>query len=143
MSIMIIILLFVTSCSSNTLKYDEWKDTILAFGDGTYQILHHKENNENINVLTNCKHNQCVLTKIDYYVTEKDFAYFVGNYYSKKVYCKLNIVTNELLYYAEENDEEFVMVYLNDILPAIGFNFLSFIPLFQKNYKVSSKHRKF
>lgn len=116
MSIMIIILLFVTSCSSNTLKYDEWKDTILALGDGTYQILHQQEDSENIEMLTNCKHNQCVLTKIDCYIAEQEFAYFIGNYDGKKVYCKLNIATNELLYYAEENDEEFVMVYLNDML---------------------------
>ena len=112
---MIITLLLITACS-NTLKYDEGKDSILSFGDGTYQIIHQQYNSENLKLLTNCKHNQCVLTQIDYYTTEEDFAYFVGNYYSKNVYCKLNILTNELLYFADENDEEFVMVYLNDML---------------------------
>lgn len=109
--IFVILLLFITACN-NEKKYDEWKDTHKVYGDGTYQIIHQ----ENKKILTNCKHNQCVLTTIDNYTEKDTYVYFVGDYYLKKVYCKLDTTTNMLSYFVENNDEDFIMVYLNDML---------------------------
>lgn len=114
--VVLLVLLFTATCTKNTPKYEEWKDTISSFGDGTYQIIHQNNDGENIKILTNCKYNQCVLTKINDYIEKDNFVYFIGNYNSKKVFCKLNISTNMLTYFFENNDEEFIMVYLNDML---------------------------
>ena len=105
----------MTACNKNA-QYDEWKDTIASYGDGTYQIIHQTIDNKTVEILTNCKHNQCVMTDINKYIQENDCVYFVGSYYSKKVFCKLNTTNNMLSYFAEENDEELIMVYLNNML---------------------------
>lgn len=130
----VIILLFTTACNKN-LKYDEWKDTIMSFGDGTYQIIHQTVKDENVELLTNCKHNQCVLTRINDYIKEEDYVYFVGYYYSKKVYCKLNTKNNMLSYFAEENDEEFIMVYLNNMIDDKQIELYSSLSEFSENDK--------
>ena len=114
--VILLMLLFTTACSKNSPQYDEWKDTISSFGDGTYQMLHQNSDGENTKILTNCKHNQCVLTKINSYIKKDDYVYFIGHYYSKKVFCKLNISTNMLSYFFENNNDEFIMVYLNDMI---------------------------
>ena len=116
LGIILLILLFITACNKSLPKYEEWKDTISSFGDGTYQIIHQNNDGENIKILTNCKHNQCVLTKINSYIEKDNYVYFIGSYYSKKVFCKLNISENMLSYFFENNDDEFIMVYLNDML---------------------------
>ncbi len=103
--------IFAASCSHAS-KHEEWKDTVLSFGDGTYQVLHQSVDGDAKRVLTNTVYNQCVLTEVKNYVQNNEFIYFTGNYYSKKVYCKLNTETNLLLYFAEDNEEEFIMVYL-------------------------------
>ena len=113
--LLIVVILFITSCNKNA-KYDEWKDTIVSYGDGTYQVIHQTVDSESVEVLTKCAHNQCVMTKIEAYLQENDYVYFIGNYYNKKVFCKLNTTNNMLSYFAEDNDEELIMVYLNNML---------------------------
>ena len=115
-AIIICLLIFLSACG-NHLNPDWYpngvgKDTVLSFGDGTYQVLHQNVDGDAKRVLTNTVYNQCVLTEVKNYVQNNEFIYFTGNYYSKKVYCKLNTETNLLLYFAEDNEEEFIMVYL-------------------------------
>ena len=108
------VIVFATSYNKNT-KYDEWKDTIMSYGDGTYKILHHYIDDEPVQILTNCRYNQCVMTEIDKYVQKNDCVYFVGYYYNKKIFCKLNIIDNTLFYFPENTDEELIMVYLDEM----------------------------
>lgn len=108
-------ILLLTACDKK-IEYDEWKDTIVSYGDGTYQLIHQRVDNQSVEVLTNCKHNQCVMTDVKKHIKENDYAYFVGYYYNQKVFCKLNITDNMLFYFAEDNDEELIMVYINGML---------------------------
>lgn len=112
----IIFLLFVVMMCTCENHADVWKDTISSFGDGTYQVIHQNDDGEDTEILANCKYSQCVLTKINSYVKKDNYVYFTGNYYSIEVFCKLNISTNMLSYFIENNDEEFIMVYLNDMI---------------------------
>ena len=105
-----IISLLLCACSSGRdLEYGIWKDTMAIFGNGTYQVMHAYDGDEAIERLHNCKHNQCVMTKIDNYVEKENYVFFVGYYYKQRVFCCLNVETNLLSYYAEENGEEFFM----------------------------------
>ena len=36
--------------------------------------------------------------------------FFVGSFHRQKVFCKLNVETNLLLYYAEENGDEYIAI---------------------------------
>lgn len=109
------LIMFISACNSG-LKYEEGKDTVCAYGDGTYQVLHHNDGNQELKQLMNCKHNQCVLTQIKAYKNMGNVAYFIGKYYTQKVWCKLSVDNNCLYYYVENSaDDEFVMVYLTDM----------------------------
>ena len=55
--IFLISLLFVTIMSACGNNDDEWKDSVASYGDGTYQIIHHRVDNKSVEILTNCKHN--------------------------------------------------------------------------------------
>ena len=105
----------ISGCKGN-LEYEEGKDTVCAYGNGTYQVLHHNDGEQEIKLLMDCKHNQCVLTQIDVYKDIENTAYFIGKYYTKKVWCKLSADNNCLFYYAENGfDDELIMVYLNEM----------------------------
>ncbi len=110
-------LIMCTCACSSGLEYKEGKDTVYAYTNGTYQILHHNDGERETEVLMNCKYNQCVLTQIDAYQNTENEAYFIGKYYEHTVWCKLSLDDNCLYYYAENNvDDEFIMVYLVDML---------------------------
>ncbi len=109
------LLMCVSACNGD-LQYEEGKDTVCAYGNGTYQVLHHNDGKQEIKLLMNCKYNQCVLTQIDAYQNIENIAYFVGEYYTQKVWCKLSVDNNCLYYYVENGaDDEFIMVYLTDM----------------------------
>ena len=110
------LLICISACTGD-LKYGEGKDTVQAYGDGTYQILHHKDGDREVKQLMDCKHEQCVMTQIDAYTSIENSTYFVGKYYTKQVWCKLSVENNCLYYYVENgaDDAEFVMVYLADM----------------------------
>lgn len=114
--IFLISLLFVTVMSACGNNDDEWKDSVASYGDGTYQIMHQSVDNKSVEILTNCKHNQCVMTEIEKHIEENEYVYFIGNYYNKKVFCKLNITNNMLSYFVENNGENLIMVYMDDML---------------------------
>ncbi len=109
------LIICVSGCNSK-LEYEEGKDTVCAYGNGTYQILHHNDGSQETELLMDCKYNQCVLTQIDAYKNIENTAYFIGNYYTHKVWCKLSADNNCLYYYVENDaDDEFIMVYLSDM----------------------------
>ncbi len=110
------IMLILFHFCDDGLKYEQWKDTVEAFGDGNYQVIHQTWDNEAVEMLANCKHNQCVMTKIYSFTEKGNYVYFVGHYYTQRVFCKLNIQNNLLSYYAEENGDEFVMVEIEVLL---------------------------
>lgn len=116
MTCIVALLVFVSACNS-TLEYEEGKDTVYSYGNGIYQVLHHNDDGkQEIKLLMNCKYNQCVLTQIDAYENTENTAYFIGTYYTQKVWCKLSIDNNCLYYYVEDgSNDEFVMVYLADM----------------------------
>ena len=112
-----IISLLLCACGSHrNPEYEIWKDTMAAFGNGNYQILRGYEGDESIGNLYNCKHNQEVMTKVDYYLEKDSYVYFVGYYYKQRVFCCLNVETNLLSYYAEENGEEFFMAGIEKLI---------------------------
>ena len=112
----IVSLLLCTCGRGRDLEYGIWKDTMEAFGDGNYQILHGYEGNEPIGNLYNCKHNQEVMTRVDYYLEKDNYVYFVGYYYKQRVFCRLNVETNLLSYYVEENGDEFFMAGIEKLI---------------------------
>ncbi len=112
----IISLLLCTCGRGRDLEYEIWKDTMEAFGNGNYQILHGYEGDEPIGNLHNCKHNQEVMTKVDYYLEKDNYVYFVGYYYKQRVFCRLNVETNLLSYYAEENGDEFFIAGIEKLI---------------------------
>ena len=107
--------MFLGACGDG-LDYSQGKDTMAAFGNGNYQILHGYEGDEPIGNLHNCKHNQEVMTKVDYYLEKDSYVYFVGYYYKQRVFCCLNVETNLLSYYVEENGEEFFMAGIKKLI---------------------------
>ena len=112
----IVSLLLCTCGRGRDLEYGIWKDTMEAFGNGNYQILHGYEGDEPIGNLHNCKHNQEVMTKVDYYLEKDNYVYFVGYYYKQRVFCRLNVETNLLSYYVEENGDEFFMAGIEKLI---------------------------
>lgn len=115
MACLVALVMCVSACNGN-LKYEEGKDTICSYGNGTYQVLHHDDGKQKLKLLMNCKYNQCVLTQIDAYKNVENDAYFVGKYYTQKVWCKLTADNNCLYYYVEsDTDNELIMIYLNDM----------------------------
>lgn len=110
------LLLCVSACAGK-LKYEEGKDTVCVYGNGTYQVLHNNDGKQEIKTLMNCKYNQCVLTQISTYKNIDNTAYFIGKYYTQEAWCKLIADTNCLYYYIENNsdNDEFIMVYLDDM----------------------------
>ena len=113
--LLVIVSMFLGACGDG-LEYGAWKDTKAAFGNGNYQILHGYRNGEDINILYNCKHNQEVMTKVDYYLEKDNYVYFVGYYYKQRVFCRLNVETNLLSYYVEENGDEFFMAGIEKLI---------------------------
>lgn len=115
--ISVLICLWVFRPHDSKVKYDSWKDTVEAFGDGTYQILHQVVDTQELNQLSNVKHKQCVITDITNYTVVDNMGYFIGTYHDLEVYCVLDIDSDLLRYYVDKNDkEEFMMVYLNNML---------------------------
>ena len=127
--------LFIFCSCNDSLEYEPWKDTKEAFGNGVYQVLHSSEDNEDVNILYNCKHNQCVMTEIENYVKKEKYVYLTGYYHTQKVFCKLNIKSNLLSYYPEENGDEFVMVYIEKLLKDKHIELLSSFNDFSKKDK--------
>ncbi len=113
--LLVIVSMFLGACGDG-LEYGAWKDTMEAFGNGNYQILHGYEGDEPIGNLHNCKHNQEVMTRVDNYVEKDNYVYFVGHFRKQKVFCKLNIETNLLSYYPEENGDEFFMAGIEKLI---------------------------
>ena len=136
-----IISLLLSACGSDRdLEYDIWKDTMEAFGNGNYQILHGYEGDEPIGNLYNCKHNQEVMTKVDYYLEKDNYVYFVGYYYKHRVFCRLNVETNLLTYYAEENGDEFFMAGIEKLIEDKQIELLSSFDDFSEADKAEFKH---
>ena len=106
--LLVIVSMFLGACGDG-LDYSRGKDSKAAFGNGNYQILHGYRNNEEINTLYNCKHKQEVVTNVDNYVEKENYIFFLGHFRKQKVFCKLNVETNLLSYYPEENGDEFFM----------------------------------
>ncbi len=113
--LLVIVSMFLGACGDG-LEYGAWKDTKAAFGNGNYQILHGYRNDEEINTLYNCKHNQEVVTNVDNYVEKENYIFFVGHFRKQKVFCKLNVETNLLSYYVEENGDEFFMAGIEKLI---------------------------
>ncbi len=97
-AIIILITIWLISYD-NGLKYDVGKDTIKAFGDGMYQIYHHVYNGDSLKGLGNCKYHHSVIDKVEMYQEYDDDIYFIGIFNEYKVYCILNVETNQLKYY--------------------------------------------
>ncbi len=133
--ILLAVVLFIFCSCNDGLEYDQCKDTKEAFGNGLYQILHSGKDDEYASILYNCKHNQCVMTEIDNYVKKENYVYLTGYYHMQKVFCKLNIKSNLLSYYAEENGDEFVMVYIENLLKDKHIELLSAFDDFSKDDK--------
>lgn len=131
--ILFALILCLSGCKNN-LIYEQGKDTVNAYGDGTYQILHQRIDAQEYKILSNCKYNQCVLTEIDSYKSVGDDAYFIGKYYTSRVWCRLSISENLLLYYIEDNEkEDFTMIYLNDMQADNQIKLLSSYEEFSEN----------
>ena len=113
--LLVIVSMFLGACGDG-LEYGAWKDTKAAFGNGNYQILHGHRNGEDINILYNCKHNQEVMSNVDNYVEKENYVFFVGHFRKQKVFCKLNVETNLLSYYVEENRDEFFMAGIEKLI---------------------------
>lgn len=113
--LLVIISMFLVACGDG-LDYSQGKDSKAAFGNGNYQILHGYEGDEPIGNLHNCKHNREVMTKVDNYVEKENYVFFVGYYYKQRVFCRLNVETNLLSYYVEENGEEFFMAGIEKLI---------------------------
>ena len=112
-----IISLLLCACGSGRdLEYGIWKDTMAAFGNGNYQILHGYRNGEDINILYNCKHKQEVMSNVENYAKKENYVFFVGRFRRQKVFCKLNTETNLLSYYVEENRDEFFMAGIEKLI---------------------------
>lgn len=130
-----VLILCLLGCKNN-LTYEQGKDTIQAYGDGTYQILHQKTDGQEHEILTNCKYNQCVLTEVDSYTSVDENVYFMGKYYTLKIWCKLSVNENLLLYCIEDNEkEDFTMTYLNDMQTDNQIKLLSSYEDFSENDK--------
>ena len=112
----IVSLLLCTCGRGRDLEYGIWKDTMAAFGDGNYQILHGYRDDKDINILYNCKHKQEVVSNVDNYLEKENYVFFVGYFQSQKVFCKLNVETNLLSYYVEENGDEFFMAGIEKLI---------------------------
>ncbi len=113
--LLVIISMFLGACGDG-LDYSQGKDSKAAFGNGNYQIMYGRRNGEDINILYNCKHNQEVMSNVDNYVEKENYIFFVGYFRKQKVFCKLNVETNLLSYYAEENGEEFFMAGIEKLI---------------------------
>ena len=113
--LLVIISMFLGACGDG-LDYSQGKDSKAAFGNGNYQILHGYRNDEEINTLYNCKHKQEVVTNVDNYEEKENYIFFVGKFRKQKVFCKLNVETNLLSYYVEENGEEFFMAGIEKLI---------------------------
>ena len=113
--LLVIVSMFLGACGDG-LDYSRGKDSKAAFGNGNYQIMHGHRNGEDINILYNCKHNQEVMSNVDNYVEKENYIFFVGHFRKQKVFCKLNVETNLLSYYAEENDDEYFDIEFESVI---------------------------
>ena len=113
--LLVIISMFLGACGDG-LDYSQGKDSMAAFGNGNYQILHGYRNDEEINTLYNCKHKQEVVTNVDNYEEKENYIFFVGKFREQKVFCKLNLETNLLYYYAEGNGEEYFDIEFDSVI---------------------------
>lgn len=113
--LLVIVSMFLGACGDG-LDYSRGKDSKAAFGNGNYQIMHGHRNGEDINILYNCKHKQEVMSNVDNYVEKENYIFFVGHFRKQKVFCKLNVETNLLSYYVEENGDEFFMAGIEKLI---------------------------
>ena len=102
-----VISMLLVACGDG-LDYSQGKDSKAAFGNGNYQIMRGYDGDEAIYSLHNCKHNQEVMSNVENYVEKENYVFFVGRFHRQKVFCKLNIETNLLSYYAEENGDKYI-----------------------------------
>ena len=113
--LLVIVSMFLGACGDG-LDYSRGKDSKAAFGNGNYQIMHGHRNGEDINILYNCKHKQEVMSNVDNYVEKENYVFFVGHFRKQKVFCKLNVETNLLSYYAEENGDEYFDIEFDSVI---------------------------
>ena len=137
--LLVLISMLLGACEDG-LDYDRGRDSKAAFGNGLYQIMHAYDGDEAIESLHNCKHNQEVMTKIDDYVKKNNYVYFVGYYYKQRVFCCLNVKTNLLTYYAEENDDEFFMAGIEKLIEDKQIKLSSSFDEFSEEDKAEFRH---
>lgn len=111
---LLLIITLLTSCGKGRL-YDEWKDSVCSFGDGTYQILRQSRQSVSYETLYNCKYNQCVISELDKYIQCDNDIYFIGKYYEQDICAVLDIKSNLLRFYVKDR-ADFDMIYANDML---------------------------
>ena len=72
----IILALSLCGCKQSTEKYFSGKDTIESYGDGTYQLMHHREEQR----LFNLKYNVCIIHYVDAILEYNGKIYATGEY---------------------------------------------------------------
>ena len=113
--LLVIVSMFLGACGDG-LDYSQGKDSKAAFGNGNYQIMHGHRNDEDVNILYNCKHKQEVMSNVENYAQKENCVFFVGRFRRQRVFCKLNTETNLLSYYVEENSDEFFMAGIEKLI---------------------------
>ena len=113
--LLVIVSMFLGACGDG-LDYSQGKDSKAAFGNGNYQIMHGHRNDEDVNILYNCKHKQEVMSNVENYAKKENYVFFVGRFRRQRVFCKLNAETNLLSYYVEENSDEFFMAGIEKLI---------------------------
>ena len=123
--IILLIFLMAATCDKNTPKYEEWKDTISSFGDGTYQIFNQKKDNVDIKGISNSKYHQCIIDEI---ISLKDIdgvLYVNGKFTEHTVYAVINTLNNKVKYYVELQEGDVLgMTNINDLISSGDFELL-------------------
>lgn len=123
--IILLIFLLSAACDKNTPKYEEWKDTISSFGDGTYQIFNQKKDNVDIKGISNSKYHQCIIDEI---ISLKDIdgvLYVNGKFTEHTVYAVINTLNNKVKYYVELQEGDVLgMTNINDLISSGDFELL-------------------
>lgn len=123
--IILLIFLLAAARDKNTPKYEEWKDTISSFGDGTYQIFNQKKDNVDIKGISNSKYHQCIIDEI---ISLKDIdgvLYVNGKFTEHTVYAVINTLNNKVKYYVELQEGDVLgMTNINDLISSGDFELL-------------------
>ena len=123
--IILLIFLLAAARDKNTPKYEEWKDTISSFGDGTYQIFNQKKDNVDIKGISNSKYHQCIIDEI---ISLKDIdgvLYVNAKFTEHTVYAVINTLNNKVKYYVELQEGDVLgMTNINDLISSGDFELL-------------------